>query len=70
MGHHCGMADVTVYAWGDDADEVEAFMLDLSVRGRVLLVDGGRALAIQGSSGRYRVVAKAASPRRQVRREA
>lgn len=70
MGHHCGMADVTVYAWGDDADEVEAFMLDLSVRGRVLLVDGGQARDIQGSSGRYRVVARAVAPRRAVRREA
>jgi hypothetical protein len=62
------MGDVTVYAWGDNADEVEAYMHDLARDGRVVLEDGGRALNIGGNSGRYRVAAKG-RPRKPVRRE-
>lgn len=64
------MDEVTLYAWCDNPEAAEEYMHDLAAKGRAVLVDGGQARDIQGSSGRYRVVARAVSPRKPVRREA
>jgi hypothetical protein len=52
------MSDVVLYAWCDDPDKVEEYMLSLARDGAAVLEDGGRALRIQGANGQYRVAAK------------
>lgn len=47
-----------LYAWCDDAEEVEEYMRGLARDGHVVLQDGGRALNFGGDSGQYRVAAK------------